>query len=91
MERIRETTTEIAKLERISSNRNLVRASTTKRAQVRRKQLDKWIGLTEPQGDEKSVLTFAFSKQKKKAEIVILSLTHAHSATKSASDVCLSN
>ena len=49
---------EIAKLEDFV-NRNLVRASTTKRAQSRRKQLEKIDRLDKPQGDEKSA-TFRF-------------------------------
>ncbi|MHC5268215.1 ABC-F family ATP-binding cassette domain-containing protein [Enterococcus sp. LJL98] len=44
---------EIHKLEDFVA-RNLVRASTTKRAQSRRKQLDKMTRLDRPQGDEKS-------------------------------------
>ncbi|MDR2465013.1 MAG: ABC-F family ATP-binding cassette domain-containing protein [Streptococcaceae bacterium] len=46
--------TEIAKLEDFV-NRNLARQSTTKRAQSRRKQLEKMEVLETPQGDEKSV------------------------------------
>ena len=44
---------EINKLEDFVA-RNLVRASTTKRAQSRRKQLEKMDRLDRPQGDEKS-------------------------------------
>ena len=40
-QKLREATKEIAALEDFV-NRNLVRASTTKRAQSRRKQLEKW-------------------------------------------------
>ncbi|MGX7024063.1 ABC-F family ATP-binding cassette domain-containing protein [Vagococcus hydrophili] len=44
---------EISKLEDFVA-RNLVRASTTKRAQSRRKQLEKMDRMDKPQGDEKS-------------------------------------
>ncbi|MED1607803.1 ABC-F type ribosomal protection protein [Cytobacillus kochii] len=49
---------EIAKLEDFVQ-RNLARASTTKRAQSRRKQLEKMERMDRPQGDEKSA-TFGF-------------------------------
>ncbi|MBC8923865.1 multidrug ABC transporter ATP-binding protein, partial [Escherichia coli] len=44
---------QIAKLEDFVA-RNIVRASTTKRAQSRRKQLEKMDVLGRPQGDEKA-------------------------------------
>ncbi|KIL48336.1 ABC-F family ATP-binding cassette domain-containing protein [Jeotgalibacillus campisalis] len=50
---------EIAKLEDFIA-RNLVRASTTKQAQSRRKKLEKMDKMDRPQGDEKSA-NFAFS------------------------------
>ncbi|MDG5473109.1 ABC-F family ATP-binding cassette domain-containing protein [Jeotgalibacillus sp. ET6] len=50
---------EIAKLEDFIA-RNLVRASTTKQAQSRRKKLEKMDKMDRPQGDEKSA-SFAFS------------------------------
>lgn len=65
--------TEIAKLEDFV-NRNLVRASTTKRAQSRRKQLDKMDRMDRPQGDEKSA-HFRFQTEKESGN-VILSLTN---------------
>lgn len=55
---------EIAKLEDFVS-RNLVRASTTKRAQSRRKQLEKMDRIDKPQGDEKSA-RFSFQIRKGK-------------------------
>ncbi len=53
---------EIAKLEDFV-NRNIVRASTTKRAQARRKQLEKMERLDKPKGDDKSAhMAFAISE-----------------------------
>lgn len=53
---------EIAKLEDFI-NRNIVRASTTKRAQSRRKQLEKMERLDKPQAGQKSAnMTFATAK-----------------------------
>ena len=53
---------EIAKLEDFV-NRNIVRASTTKRAQARRKQLEKMERLDRPQGGEKSAhIAFAINQ-----------------------------
>ncbi|KXT76705.1 ABC transporter ATP-binding protein [Streptococcus sp. DD12] len=53
---------EIAKLEDFV-NRNIVRASTTKRAQARRKQLEKMDRLDKPKGDEKSAhMAFAITE-----------------------------
>lgn len=61
--------TEINKLEDFVA-RNLVRASTTKRAQSRRKQLEKMDRLDRPQGDEKSA-HFLFDIAKPSGNIVL--------------------
>lgn len=61
--------TEIAKLEDFV-NRNLVRASTTKRAQSRRKQLEKMDRMDRPQGDEKSA-HFRFQSNKESGNVVL--------------------
>ena len=54
---------EIAKLEEFVQ-KNIVRASTTKRAQSRRKQLDRMERLDKPKGDEKSAnISFTIEKQ----------------------------
>ncbi|MFD0897659.1 ABC-F family ATP-binding cassette domain-containing protein [Loigolactobacillus binensis] len=53
---------EIAKLEDFV-NKNIVRASTTKRAQSRRKQLEKIVRIEKPQNDNKTV-RFSFSEDK---------------------------
>jgi ATP-binding cassette subfamily F protein 3 len=60
---------EISKLEDFVA-RNLVRASTTKRAQSRRKQLEKMDRLDRPQGDEKSA-NFLFSISKPSGNVVM--------------------
>lgn len=60
---------EIAKLEDFVS-RNLVRASTTKRAQSRRKQLEKMDRMDKPQGDEKSA-RFSFKSEKESGNVVL--------------------
>lgn len=60
---------EINKLEDFVA-RNLVRASTTKRAQSRRKQLEKMERLDRPQGDEKSA-NFLFSISKPSGNVVM--------------------
>lgn len=60
---------EIAKLEDFVA-RNLVRASTTKRAQSRRKTLDKMERLDRPQGDEKSA-HFLFDIEKPSGNVVL--------------------
>ncbi|OTN77397.1 ABC transporter ATP-binding protein [Enterococcus sp. 8G7_MSG3316] len=60
---------EINKLEDFVA-RNLVRASTTKRAQSRRKQLEKMERLDRPQGDEKSA-HFLFSIEKPSGNVVM--------------------
>lgn len=59
---------EINKLEDFVA-RNLVRASTTKRAQSRRKQLEKMDRLDRPQGDEKSA-HFLFDIEKPSGNVV---------------------
>ncbi|MDH6364719.1 ATP-binding cassette subfamily F protein 3 [Enterococcus sp. PF1-24] len=61
--------TEIAKLEDFVA-RNLVRASTTKRAQSRRKKLEKMDRLDRPEGDEKSV-HFLFEIEKTSGNVVL--------------------
>lgn len=60
---------EIAKLEDFIQ-RNLVRASTTKRAQSRRKQLERMELLDRPQGDEKSA-SFGFQIEKQSGNEVL--------------------
>ncbi|MER2179231.1 MAG: ABC-F family ATP-binding cassette domain-containing protein [Carnobacterium inhibens] len=60
---------EIAKLEDFV-NRNLVRASTTKRAQSRRKQLEKMDRIDKPQVDEKSA-RFSFKTEKESGNVVL--------------------
>lgn len=61
--------TEINKLEDFVA-RNLVRASTTKRAQSRRKTLEKMDRLDRPQGDEKSA-NFLFAIEKVSGNVVL--------------------
>ncbi|GIN23372.1 ABC-F family ATP-binding cassette domain-containing protein [Siminovitchia fordii] len=61
---------EIAKLEDFIQ-RNLARASTTKRAQSRRKQLEKMEIMDRPAGDEKSA-SFSFSIEKQSGNDVLL-------------------
>ncbi|WP_086312412.1 ABC transporter ATP-binding protein [Enterococcus sp. 7F3_DIV0205] len=61
--------TEINKLEDFVA-RNLVRASTTKRAQSRRKTLEKMERLDRPQGDEKSA-NFLFAIEKTSGNVVL--------------------
>lgn len=60
---------EISKLEDFV-NKNLVRASTTKRAQSRRKQLEKMERLERPEGDEKGP-HFKFTADSKSGNIVL--------------------
>lgn len=60
---------EISKLEDFV-NRNIVRASTTKRAQARRKQLAKMDRLDRPDSDEKTA-HFGFHAAKKSGNIVL--------------------
>lgn len=60
---------EIHKLEDFVA-RNIVRASTTKRAQSRRKQLEKMDRLDKPSGDEKSA-HFGFNIEKKSGNVVL--------------------
>ncbi|MHC5230113.1 ABC-F family ATP-binding cassette domain-containing protein [Enterococcus sp. LJL99] len=60
---------EINKLEDFVA-RNLVRASTTKRAQSRRKTLEKMDRLDRPQGDEKSA-NFLFDIEKPSGNVVL--------------------
>ncbi|WP_270607274.1 ABC-F family ATP-binding cassette domain-containing protein [Enterococcus thailandicus] len=61
--------TEIHKLEDFVA-RNLVRASTTKRAQSRRKALEKMDRLDRPQGDEKQA-HFLFHAEKSSGNVVL--------------------
>lgn len=51
-------------------NKNIVRASTTKRAQARRKQLEKMDPIDKPQNDEKSA-HFQFSADRTSGQVVI--------------------
>ncbi|SEM71991.1 ATP-binding cassette, subfamily F, member 3 [Ligilactobacillus sp. WC1T17] len=60
---------EISKLEDFV-NKNIVRASTTKRAQSRRKQLEKMDRLDRPEGDEKGP-RFRFTAQKQSGNVVL--------------------
>lgn len=60
---------EISKMEDFI-NRNLVRASTTKRAQSRRKQLEKIDKMDKPSGDEKSA-SFSFKSARESGNIVL--------------------
>lgn len=60
---------EIAKLQDFVQ-RNLARASTTKRAQSRRKQLDRMAVMNRPAGDEKSA-TFSFEIEKQSGNEVL--------------------
>lgn len=60
---------EISKLEDFVS-RNLARASTTKRAQSRRKQLNKMERMDRPLGDEKSA-RFRFQPEKESGNVVL--------------------
>lgn len=60
---------EISKLEDFV-NKNLVRASTTKRAQSRRKQLEKMERLERPEGDEKGPY-FKFTADSQSGNIVL--------------------
>lgn len=62
---------QIAKMEDFI-NRNLVRASTTKRAQSRRKQLEKMDKMNKPQGEEKSA-HFSFQIDRESGDIVLQS------------------
>jgi len=59
----------IAKLEDFV-DRNIVRASTTKRAQARRKQLEKMEPVSKPQNDEKSA-HFQFQTERESGQIVL--------------------
>ena len=51
-------------------NKNIVRASTTKRAQSRRKQLEKMERLDKPAGDERA-MRFTFTPEKESGNIVL--------------------
>lgn len=51
-------------------NKNIVRASTTKRAQARRKQLEKMDPVSKPQNDEKSA-HFQFQTRRESGQIVL--------------------
>ncbi|MFC6289483.1 ABC-F family ATP-binding cassette domain-containing protein [Levilactobacillus angrenensis] len=61
--------TEISKLEDFV-NKNIVRASTTKRAQARRKQLEKMDRMAKPEGDEK-VARFTFKPHRQSGNVVL--------------------
>ncbi|WP_125683434.1 ABC-F family ATP-binding cassette domain-containing protein [Levilactobacillus yonginensis] len=60
---------EIGKLEDFV-NKNIVRASTTKRAQARRKQLEKMDKMDKPEGDEK-VARFTFKPTRQSGNVVL--------------------
>lgn len=60
---------QIAKLEDFVQ-RNIARASTTKRAQSRRKQLDRMVRVDKPQGDESSA-NFSFTIEKQSGNDVL--------------------
>ncbi|PZG32820.1 multidrug ABC transporter ATP-binding protein [Listeria ivanovii] len=73
---------QIAKLEDFVA-RNLVRASTTKRAQSRRKQLEKMDVLGRPQGDEKAAhFGFHFEKQTGKDVLMVDKLSIGYAKDK---------
>lgn len=62
---------EIAEMEKFVE-RNIARASTTRRAQSRRKQLDKMDRVHRPQGDERSAF-FAFTPERESGNVVVQS------------------
>ncbi|EAC4966219.1 ABC-F type ribosomal protection protein [Listeria monocytogenes] len=73
---------QIAKLEDFVA-RNIVRASTTKRAQSRRKQLEKMDMLGRPQGDEKAAhFGFQFEKQTGKDVLMVDQLSIGYAKDK---------
>ncbi|MCI2627824.1 ABC-F type ribosomal protection protein [Listeria monocytogenes] len=73
---------QIAKLEDFVA-RNIVRASTTKRAQSRRKQLEKMDVLGRPQGDEKAAhFGFQFEKQTGKDVLMVNQLSIGYAKDK---------
>ncbi|HHT6347149.1 ABC transporter ATP-binding protein [Listeria monocytogenes] len=73
---------QIAKLENFVA-RNIVRASTTKRAQSRRKQLEKMDVLGRPQGDEKAAhFGFQFEKQTGKDVLMVDQLSIGYAKDK---------
>ncbi|EAK8408578.1 ABC-F type ribosomal protection protein [Listeria monocytogenes] len=73
---------QIAKLEDFVA-RNIVRASTTKRAQSRRKQLEKMVVLGRPQGDEKAAhFGFQFEKQTGKDVLTVDQLSIGYAKDK---------
>ncbi|EAF3401599.1 ABC transporter ATP-binding protein [Listeria monocytogenes] len=73
---------QIAKLEDFVA-RNIVRASTTKRAQSRRKQLEKMDVLGRPQGDEKAAhFGFQFEKQMGKDVLMVDQLSIGYAKDK---------
>ncbi|HAB7711978.1 TPA_asm: ABC-F type ribosomal protection protein [Listeria monocytogenes] len=73
---------QIAKLEDFVA-RNIVRASTTKRAQNRRKQLEKMDVLGRPQGDEKAAhFGFQFEKQTGKDVLMVDQLSIGYAKDK---------
>ncbi|HAC2448130.1 TPA_asm: ATP-binding cassette domain-containing protein [Listeria monocytogenes] len=77
---------QIAKLEDFVA-RNIVRASTTKRAQSRRKQLEKMDVLGRPQGDEKAAhFGFQFEKQTGKDVLMVDQLSIGY-----AKDKCIAS
>lgn len=77
----------IAKLEDFVQ-RNIVRASTTKRAQSRRKQLDKLDRLDKPQGDEKAAhFGFTIDKPSGKDALITTDLSIGYEGTPLSSNL----
>lgn len=79
----------IAKLEDFV-DKNIVRASTTKRAQARRKQLEKMDTVSKPQNDEKSA-HFQFQVERSSGQVVLqsedLTIGYDHDALSSDIDL----
>ena len=69
LELIEKQQKEIADMEDFIA-RNLARASTTRRAQSRRKQLEKLERINKPKGDERSAF-FSFSPERESGNVVV--------------------
>ena len=81
---------EIAKLNDFIQ-KNIVRASTTKRAQSRRKQLERMTVMDRPQGDEKSAsFTFRMDKQSGNVVATISDVAIGYQGNTISSDIHLS-
>ena len=81
---------EIAKLNDFIQ-KNIVRASTTKRAQSRRKQLERMTVMDKPQGDEKSAsFTFRMDKQSGNVVATISDVAIGYEGNTISSDIRLS-